>query len=633
MAPAAAGKAEKDSVCIQGSAEDSKGKTLVKIGRKRKRKLTGSRSQTKNTKRKTTKNKNYENQGTLPSQSGEKGRKGSIGDEGNTGDVNHGKSVGEPILGEDGVIKMIKDLLNKEAEYGVSFSRLGSLLLNAGGYSWRRGYADKYGPLTNFITQHKETFKISGSRIGLLKYEGKPNAEKEIEPTLFGTKAKTFLVNNDKRYDKLVQNRRKFIYGNYDRYYGYRNNRQMWEDARFPLLKRVWFRKKKCLDIGCNSGILTVQIASEYKCSSILGVDIDPKLIRYAKENIQNKRKLKILDSKSRSNENNFQAAGKCRATSQEVTEADAIARKRAAGPCGPNPLPPSQKDCAGSAPSISGHSSSLEYSKTSENAVYGLSEDVSHTSKSSRKSDCDSNKGFPNNVAFDHGNILEMRLNKNGERFAPPYDVVLCLSVTKWIQFNWRDEGLKALFQNIWDWLLPGGIFIMEPQPWKSYRKKFACLTPQIKENYHTLKLRPTEFTAYLIDTIGFKLIREIKPTAARECQQNSVRNTANKSDKIGATLSKGFQRTIFVFKKPGGKGKERKSKVSHSVAMSTKKKKRKKKNKKNKNTKENGNRTPGAQKLINDVPNGGKNSDRHAVEDRDELVLESQGGSSPIL
>jgi hypothetical protein len=87
---------------------------------------------------------------------------------------------------------------------------------------------------------------------------------------------------------------------------------------------------------------------------------------------------------------------------------------------------------------------------------------------------------------------------------------VFLCsLSVTKWIHLNWGDDGIITLFVKIWSLLRPvyicvfgllgwawveplwseekltipcilsfgfscfqGGVFIMEPQPWISYKK-----------------------------------------------------------------------------------------------------------------------------------------------------------------
>ena len=52
--------------------------------------------------------------------------------------------------------------------------------------------------------------------------------------------------------------------------------------------------------------------------------------------------------------------------------------------------------------------------------------------------------------------------------------DAIVCLSVTKWVHMNWGDAGVKALFRKVNQLLLPGGMFILEPQPWSSYRKVF---------------------------------------------------------------------------------------------------------------------------------------------------------------
>jgi 7SK snRNA methylphosphate capping enzyme len=51
-------------------------------------------------------------------------------------------------------------------------------------------------------------------------------------------------------------------------------------------------------------------------------------------------------------------------------------------------------------------------------------------------------------------------------------------MSTTKWIHFNWGDEGIQKLFNKVYNSLNDGGLFILEPQPWNTYKKK-AGITP----------------------------------------------------------------------------------------------------------------------------------------------------------
>ena len=48
--------------------------------------------------------------------------------------------------------------------------------------------------------------------------------------------------------------------------------------------------------------------------------------------------------------------------------------------------------------------------------------------------------------------------------------DTLLCLSVTKWVHMNGGDAALTALFHRFREALAPGGLLVLEPQPWRSY-------------------------------------------------------------------------------------------------------------------------------------------------------------------
>ena len=77
-----------------------------------------------------------------------------------------------------------------------------------------------------------------------------------------------------------------FKFGNYNRYYGYRNPERD-EDKRLALMDLNWFNGKDVLDIGCNIGSITLDIAKKYFPNRIVGIDIDKNLIFNAKKNLK----------------------------------------------------------------------------------------------------------------------------------------------------------------------------------------------------------------------------------------------------------------------------------------------------------------------------------------------------------
>lgn len=47
-------------------------------------------------------------------------------------------------------------------------------------------------------------------------------------------------------------------------------------------MEKRWFVNRRCLDIGCNEGKLTLDIVMRFKTDSMLGMDIDELLIQMA---------------------------------------------------------------------------------------------------------------------------------------------------------------------------------------------------------------------------------------------------------------------------------------------------------------------------------------------------------------
>ena len=90
-------------------------------------------------------------------------------------------------------------------------------------------------------------------------------------------------------------------------------------------------------------------------------------------------------------------------------------------------------------------------------------------------------------------------------------FDTILCLGTVKWIHLNFGDSGVKALFHKVYEQLESGGIFIMEQQPWKGYKKK-KNLSPDLQKTYVDIKLRPNNFSLYLTQSVGFEFMKKLE-------------------------------------------------------------------------------------------------------------------------
>eukprot|EP01087_Luapelamoeba_hula_P002943 TRINITY_DN12770_c0_g1_i1.p1 TRINITY_DN12770_c0_g1~~TRINITY_DN12770_c0_g1_i1.p1 ORF type:complete len:296 (+),score=61.34 TRINITY_DN12770_c0_g1_i1:10-897(+) len=88
------------------------------------------------------------------------------------------------------------------------------------------------------------------------------------------------------RYNGMDIRQGEAFYGNYRAYYGYRCEDPVKADPtlepRVLAFPKEWFEGRDVLDVGCNTGCVTLGIAQLYSPSYILGVDIDQVLIQRA---------------------------------------------------------------------------------------------------------------------------------------------------------------------------------------------------------------------------------------------------------------------------------------------------------------------------------------------------------------
>ena len=105
-------------------------------------------------------------------------------------------------------------------------------------------------------------------------------------------------------------------------------------------------------------------------------------------------------------------------------------------------------------------------------------------------------------------------------ENTVAEFDTIMLLSTTKWIHLNFGDDGLKRVFRRIYAQLRPGkyrlslpsdigffyslgGTFILEAQSFSTYKKK-KRLTETIFNNYKNIKMKPENFTDFLLHEVN---------------------------------------------------------------------------------------------------------------------------------
>lgn len=335
------------------------------------------------------------------------------------------------------------------------------------------------------------------------------------------------------------KDKHRYQYGNHSRYYGYHGSySDGWEgrvgaeeDPRLRLLEADWFRDKKVLDVGCGTGHLTLAVARRFNPAHILGVELDERLVHAANQNVRHFLSHDLVEEERRRRRGTMSflsSSSPPRTKAGQTLEEEEEEEKK-------NEKEEEEKreevmEEEKKKEEVMEEEEEEEKKKEDDEDVmeefqravcllsFPLSFRVSRgplaapplllpaPSSSSSSSSC----RFPNNVTFIQGDYVSEREAWPGRG---QYDVIMCLGVTKWVQLQSGDGGVVRLFRRAYQSLSPGGLLILEPQPWSRYsHSKRASETTY--RNYRSVRLRPEQFTCYLTDSVGFTSYRLITHT-----------------------------------------------------------------------------------------------------------------------
>ncbi|PVG03114.1 Bin3-domain-containing protein [Serendipita vermifera] len=305
------------------------------------------------------------------------------------------------------------------------------------------------------------------------------------------------------------------IHGNYHAYYYKRENLSTSIDPRLLLLPPDTFKGKRVLDIGCNEGWVTIDIAQRFSPAKIIGVDIDASLIGAAWKrrrfmwSLQNTSPSATDHTSPSESEHDQSTRNKKR---KRMDLQNAISKDPSSAFFSNVDLSPGRSDVFAYFPQ------SMEY-------MFGP---LPMPLPSSPNASPEIHYPFPHNVTFytadwmgstrgtgaTPSNEVEMGQTESSNAAIKKedregYDVVLALSITKWIHIHNGDEGLIAFFRKIHSVLRKGpdrrgGLLILEPQEWDSYTQ-VRKMNSEMAELYKALKLRPTDFPR-ILEEIGFR-------------------------------------------------------------------------------------------------------------------------------
>jgi 7SK snRNA methylphosphate capping enzyme len=319
-------------------------------------------------------------------------------------------------------------------------------------------------------------------------------------------------VKLDKFPDILIKDK-KYSFGNYNRFY-YKKYLEALKDERLGVIKKEWFIGKRCLDIGCNDGTLTLMLAMEYEPKLIEGIDIDYRLIKTAVKNL----KYLTRNNLSETYINNLLLAEQSFRKDNNIVE-QILNNQEDESVSVQNALVDKVKDKLKESHKMNDILNKLKDMPVS----FIMPKTVEKDKLDLLKSDNNNGQGL-NNVMFRQENyIAEVKEEVD------KYDTIVCLSTAKWIHLNYSDVGIKLMFYNVYRQLKLEGLFIFEFQCWKSYKKR-QDLTKRTKENFEKIKLKPEMFKQYLEETYGYECVEITNPPS---------------------NAKKKYDRPIYVFKK----------------------------------------------------------------------------------
>lgn len=136
----------------------------------------------------------------------------------------------------------------------------------------------------------------------------------------------------------------------------------------------------------------------------------------------------------------------------------------------------------------------------------------------------------FPRNVHLVAGDWVMANAARSGEagaalaaHDAAGYDLILCLSLTKWVHLQHGDGGLVRLLARAALTLRDGGALVLEAQPWRAYEQARA-LSRELRAAHARLALRPDDM-GWWLSAFGLACVAELQHAGAGQEFSRPVR------------------------------------------------------------------------------------------------------------